>query len=246
LVLTRNSHINKKEIIMFRSYKILLLSTLFSLVWFSAYSQGRDLQFGAHGGNLGWGVDLGYDVTQLLTVRLLTNRLGSNYNKTKAGISYKGDLMLQSFGLAFDWHLLGNGIRLTSAAYNNRNALSIGAKGELGLGDGHYSGNMDVEMDFNDLAPYLGVGWSSNRGSAGFGFGAEIGALFQGAPRLSASGKIGNCAFSVSKGGQAKVCNAQTGTTLAADLEKEHKELRKSLKNFTIYPVASVSIFYRF
>ena len=74
----------------------------------------------------------------------------------------------------------------------------------------------------------------------------QFGALFQGAPRLSASGKIENCAFSVSKGGQAKVCNAQTGTTLAADLEKEHKELRKSLKNFTIYPVASVSIFYRF
>jgi hypothetical protein len=35
---------------MFRSYKILLLSTLFSLVWFSAYSQGRDLQFGAQRG----------------------------------------------------------------------------------------------------------------------------------------------------------------------------------------------------
>jgi hypothetical protein len=75
---------------------------------------------------------------------------------------------------------------------------------------------------------------------------SRVSKLFQGAPRLSASGKIGNCAFSVSKGGQAKVCNAQTGTTLAADLEKEHKELRKSLKNFTIYPVASVSIFYRF
>ena len=44
--------------------------------------------------------------------------------------------MLQSFGLAFDWHPLGNSIRLTGAAYNNRNALSIGAKGELGLGDG--------------------------------------------------------------------------------------------------------------
>ena len=101
-------------------------------------------------------------------------------------------------------------------------------------------------MDFNDLAPYLGVGWSSNRGSAGFGFGAEIGALYQGAPRLSASGKIGDCAFSVPKSGKAEVCNAPPGTALAADLEKEHKELRKSLKNFTIYPVASVSIFYRF
>ena len=44
---------------MFRSSKILLLTTLFSLVWFSAYSQGRDLQFGAHVGNLGWGVDAG-------------------------------------------------------------------------------------------------------------------------------------------------------------------------------------------
>ncbi len=234
---------------MFRSYKILLLSTLFSLVWFSAYSQERGLgsyfQFGAHGGNLGWGVDVGYDVSQLFTVRLLTNRLGSNYNKTEAGISYKGDLMLQSFGLAFDWHPLGNGIRLTGAAYNNRNALSIGAKGELGLGDENYSGNMDVEMDFNDLAPYLGVGWSSNRGSAGFGFGLEVGALFQGAPRLSASGKIENCAFSVSKGGKAKVCNTSP-KTLTSDLEKEHKELRKSLKNFTIYPVASVGISYHF
>ncbi len=232
---------------MFRSYKILLLSTLFSLVWFSAYSQGRDLQFGAHVGNLGWGVDLGYDVSQLFTVRLLTNRLGSNYNKTEAGNSYKGDLMLQSFGLAFDWHPLANGIRLTGAAYNNRNALSIGAKSSsLKLGDGTYTGNMDVEMDFKDLAPYLGVGWSSNRASAGFGFGLELGALFQGAPRLSASGKIGNCAFSVSKGGKAKVCNAPPEPTLAADLEKEHKELRKSLKNFRIYPVASLGIFYRF
>ena len=88
------------------------------------------------------------------------------------------------------------------------------------------------------------------RGGDGLSFTTDIGALFRGSPRVSASGQADGCEFTVSKDGNADVdCEGVPGVVageLSSNLEQEHRELRGSLDKLKIYPVISLGLSYRF
>ena len=149
-------------------------------------------QVGVHGSTLGWGLSAGYDVSESWSVRALINRLDYDFERTKSGNRFKGDLELQSFGLVMDWRPFGGGFRMTGGAFVNGNELAVRAKGaKLDIGGRKYTGNLDLKADFKTLAPYFGVGYGSGQGRTGFSFVFDAGVLFQGSPGPVGFGKCG-------------------------------------------------------
>ena len=230
--------------------KILILSTLFLFAApFAAYSQTSftdGLQLGAHYSTLGLGINAGYDISDAFSIRGLINQSSEDFNRTLSSINFKGKGELQSFGLVLDWYPIEGGLRVSGAVFNNNNKISIKAKSnEFELGSGIYSGSFDPVLDFDAMAPYLGVGWTSGRGDSGFSFDFDLGLFFQGAPSISASGNIGrgnqDCQFKLSKEGNAAGCDI-----FKRDLEAEHKELRGAVDDFKMLSVFSIGISYRF
>ena len=213
-------------------------------------SRSTTARAGAHVSTLGLGVFAAWDVSNAFAVRGMVNYIGYDLDSQEAGIEYKVDLQLQSVGLILDWHAFRNGFRLSSGVFLNQNEFSAAAEAsDLEIGENLYDGVLDALVGFDSVAPYLGLGWSSRRGRSGLSFGIEAGVLFQGTPKLSASGMVTEggitCDFSVSENGNATVCSAAL-TDLEADLEAEHRELNDELESYQLYPVVSLSVSYRF
>ena len=213
-------------------------------------SRSPTMDAGAHVSTLGLGVFAAWDASNAFAVRGMVNYFGHNLDREEAGIEYEIDLRLQSLGLILDWRAFGNGFRVSGGAFVNRNELSAMAEeGDIEIGDNLYDGVLNTLVDFNSVAPYLGVGWSSGRGRSGFSVGIEAGVLFQGTPKLSATGTVitgagAICDFSVSRSGEAMVCPALGD--LKSDLETEHRELSEELDSYDLYPVVSLSVSYHF
>lgn len=215
-----------------------------------AFEGMESVQVGAHGGTLGLGVSAGLDVSETFAARALINALGLDYEETESGNEFTGDLNLQSFGLVADWHPGAGRFRLTGGLFVNNNEVSAVATGnDLDIGGNSYDGQLSVLLDFERIAPYFGVGWTSGWiGEPGFSFSVDAGLLYQRSPLLSGSGNVGTCLFSVSSSGNANVrgCSASLAASLNADLESEHASLLDDLEGFTWYPVLSIGVSYRF
>ena len=212
----------------------------------------RGAHLGLHGGTLGPGVNAGYDFSKDLALRGLVNYFNLDFDKTRAGNEYSGDLKLRSAGVVLDWHPFWGAFRVSGGGFLNNNHLSASTSGvALGIGEGMYDAELDFQMEFERLAPYFGIGWTSGRGQGGLSFSADLGVLFRSTPLLSASGRTHACDFVVSKGGSADVdCFGDIGELLASelrtDLEREHGELLDDLDRFEVYPVVSLGASYRF
>ncbi len=205
---------------------------------------------------LGLGVELKYPFHEKFNGRLVFNRYDLSYAETDAGNQNEGTLKLNSYGLIGDWHPTGGGFRFSLGVLANKNQLSARTKGEtFEFNNRPYTGRANMLLDFKSLSPYFGLGWSSQK-TSGLSVDFEVGALFQGAPRLSGSGTVtGNnndCSFILNTAGVAtvtgNVCstNGVIQANFKRDIEAEHTELQDSLNSFKIYPVLSLGIRYRF
>jgi hypothetical protein len=82
----------------------------------------------------------------------------------------------------------------------------------------------------NDVAPYLGLGWTTHRTVKGFGFFSDLGVMFSGSPTvaLKASGPI------------------STDPTFQSNLAQEGRKVNDDLEAATVYPVIRIGLMYRF
>lgn len=206
----------------------------------------------AHGGTLGAGLMLGYDISPSFSARAAASYFSFGTDDSSAGNDYSIDLQLLSLGVLGDWHPFENGFRVTAGGLINGNKVTMASSAEdLELGGGSYRGNMEAELGFNAVAPYVGIGWTSGRADRrGFSFFADAGVIFQGAPVLSASGRVEGqgsaCGFNLSESGRATVGAGCGLEDLRADLESEHAELEDQLSAFNLYPVLMLGVAYRF
>ena len=219
----------------------------------TAKAQDGSIFIAAHASTLGAGLALGYDISPSFSARAATNYFAFDIDQSSAGNEYSVDLQFLSLGLMGDWHPFQNGFRVTAGGLFNGNKATLASRArDLDLGSGSYQGNMEAELDFNAVAPYLGIGRTSGRGKGrGFSFFADAGVVFQGSPKLSASGQVkgegSSCNFSLSDSGRATVqpgCSGLEG--LRADLEAEHADLEDQLSAFKLYPVLMLGVTYRF
>ena len=216
-------------------------------------SEDNPWSVGVGATTLGSSLSVGYDFSESMRGRGLVNYFNYDYESEDSGNDYNVNLNLQSLGALLDWHPASSGFRVTGGLFLNNNSASLAARADdLDLGGGSYDGNLDLDLDFNSIAPYLGIGWTSGRTNSGWSFVFDAGVMFQGSPQIAGSGSVSamgqSCGFSVSDGGEATlepVCNT-IFATLEEDLESEHRELRDTLDNYNLYPVIGLGVAYQF
>ncbi len=219
--------------------KSLLLACAVSTSILSATSSfaapANDWGVNLKAGTLGAGVELSKGLSDKFSVSLGFNAYNYKTSDTTSDISYDFKLELQSAALLANYHPFSGVFRLTGGVLYDNNELSLTGKpsgATYTINGVTYSssavGNLTGKLTFNKTAPYLGVGWG-NRPNSRFGLSADIGALYQGSPKLSLS-----------------ATGALSDPALAADLERERASAESDLSKYKWYPVLSLGVYFRF
>ncbi len=192
------------------------------------------LGLGVKAGTLGLGAEITKSFTETLNGRVGFNSYKFTTSGKEGDVDYDIDMKWQSTALLLDWHPGGGSFRLTAGYMLNGNKLEMTAKptSNYTIGDQTYTlaqvGTLTGTVDM-DNGPYVGLGWG-NAGTKGFGFSFELGAIYQGSPKvnLNATGTLATDA------------NFQT------ELTKEEKKAQDSLDSFKWYPQIALGLSYGF
>jgi hypothetical protein len=192
---------------------------------------------GAKVGTLGFGVDVTYPVNSFLTVGVGINKYSFSKNLSASSIDYKADLNWQTAGLFANIHPFAGSFHITGALMQNNNELKMTAKPDSSnnytINGQTYSaatlGTLDATVDFKKIAPYAGIGWGSSA-STGLGFTFDIGVMMQGKPKVDLS----------------YTGSAPSDPNFQSNLKQEESNAENDIKDFTIYPVISAGIDFRF
>jgi len=186
---------------------------------------------------LGIGIEGGYRFHQYLGARANWNWLELDETLEVDGNEFKGKIGLHSFGANLDvfpfeesgWHVTG-GLR-----YNgNEGKLSVtpSADQTIEIGGTRYGvgqvGSLDGKVDFNNFAPYLGIGWMGSVFHPNVFLTADAGVMFHGSPKVSLN------------------CTGPACAVIADDIERERRDIVKEVEDLSVYPVLSVGIGYKF
>ena len=218
--------------------RIPMIGLIMSAVLFSSMSNAEGIGVGAKIGLLGFGVDVTKSFTPMINGRIAFNTFSFDASGTESDIDYDADLNLQTAGVLVDWHPFSGGFRTTAGVYINNNELEMTAKSAVSydIGGTTYTpaeiGNFGGTVDFNNTAPYLGIGWGNavEKGQR-LTFSFDLGVLFQGSPNVS---------FTASGG------TLSSDPTLLADLATEEAQLEDDLSDYDMYPVLSVGAAFQF
>lgn len=196
------------------------------------------IEFG--GGSLGKGIDMGYKVNEQFSLRANTN-FGSFTMPGILGLATAGN------GTLYDYQadmsatgLLANydtgGVMFTAGVYYNNNDILISSTPLIGLNIGgtNYTaseiGVLYADTDFNNFAPYLGMGVDRPLfrffPKLPFTYYARLGVLFQGSPNLTMT--------------------ASAGGVAEADLALEAREFDEALTILEYYPVFTTGLSLKF
>ncbi|HHL19506.1 MAG TPA: hypothetical protein ENJ33_07205 [Thiothrix sp.] len=195
-------------------------------------------------GTLGVGADLTYGMTDKLNARFSVNGGSISADGEEDGINYKGDLDLLSGGALVDYHPFISNFRLSAGLFANENEFNLDASGSNNavIGARSYdlsNANLNTQIGFNSLAPYLGIGWGNavKKGSQ-WRFSLDAGVLFQGSPeaKFTTSGTVDSGAGAISV----------NDSLFQNDLDQEEQNLNDELKDFKALPVISLGTSYRF
>ena len=168
-------------------------------------------------------------------------RVGGNFfsltrNISSNDIEYHGKADLQSGAFTADWYPFLSGLRLSGGIRLNGNKATVdalpAANGTITINHIAYStagSSVNGQITFREVAPYAGLGYSGTV-LGGLTLGLDLGAMFQGTPRaeLAAQGVI------------------TQAPGFAANLSQETSSLQSKIKDFTVYPVAEVTVGWRF
>lgn len=199
-----------------------------------AQAWGLDYFIGPRLGTLGAGGEAGVEFNDFIKLRGVVQGFEWTLHDRKAsGIEYDDFQMdFLTAGALLDIHPLGilpigGSFRVSAGAFYNGNKLSLSdsPSGNVSIGGQTYAssdiGKLDADIEFNDIAPYLGIGWGTSPGLLPFSFTADLGVLYQGSPRVSMNAS-GNAAG------------------LDAALEREEDDLEDDLSSWKWYPVAMI------
>jgi hypothetical protein len=202
----------------------------------SAPDAAAGVTVGVTGGTLGIGPEVAYRFSDTFGLRGNATFLSVSRGVNSNDIDYDGKLKLGSGGLMVDVFPMGGGFRISGGARINSNKVRLRATptSEVEVGDETYSpaevGILSGEVKANSFAPTLTVGWSGGA-ARGFNFGIELGAMFQGAPRINDLKATGSLA---------------TNADFQASLRQEEREVEDDLDQYKIYPIVQIAVGYRF
>ena len=189
---------------------------------------------GIKAGTLGIGLEGTWKPIPWLDVRLGGSVYDWEDTGSQAGINYDGILALENYYLTTNFLFPVSPFRVTVGGFSNGNELqmsSLTTQLPMEIGNGFYDpngvGTLESRTYFEDIAPYLGVGFDfSVFGKVGLNL--DFGVLWQGEPmvELTATGP---------------------GTPgLDVDLEAERQELEAEFEDYKAFPVITLGFSFNF
>ncbi len=219
------------------SIVVLLMLLATGLPAEDAYADEGILAVSAKASTLGFGLVGIARINSRLNGKLGVNAFQFEYDGTKSEIEYDLDLELLSFSALLDWFPFGGQFHITGGLLANQNKLELDAKSTATyeVGGATYStadvGSLKGELNFEEVAPYAGIGWGNPFNKEGnWSVAVDLGVVFQGSPNidLSADGLLAN--------------NAD----FLVNLTREAENLEDDIDEFEFYPVISLGFAYRF
>jgi len=192
---------------------------------------------GAKVGTLGLGLEAIKPVNNNLDLRVGVNKFDFDANETLDGVDYTATLGMQNVSALADYRPAGSGFFISGGVMmndNNLNASATATRDEpIFIGeDGDFdtkidSGSVTADISFDDVSPYLGVGYRKPVSSAkGLSFAADAGVLLQGDPKIALT--------------------ESTGTVSQSDIDAEIESIRDDVDALKNLPVISLGVVYNF
>ncbi len=192
-------------------------------------------------GTLGFGLELTTRVGLTTNLRFGGNAYNWYADTRESGVDYDARWQTRTASLIGDiFPIPGSIFRLSAGLFYNDNRLDMTAEPRPGntyelngtIYDASTIGTLKGRLTFNRTAPYLGVGWGNPFAKpSGWGFMLDVGAMYQGRPKLSLTSSSALCASSAA-------CQA--------DLEAERRDAEQDLRSYRWYPVVNAGAVYRF
>ena len=219
--------------------QLVLLSVAMSCVALPARALDVGVSVGA--GTLGAGAAVTFGVAERLNARVGFGNFSKDVNFEESEVEYEGEITLGGTYALIDFHPFKGGFRVSGGLISNNNELSGDARltSAVEIGNQTYTpaeiGALSAVIDFDDVAPYIGIGWGNAAdGKRGFGFSFDLGLMLQG----SANVKL----------------DAEDGTLVddpvfQADLQREEENLQNDLDelvNVDAYPVVALGFSFTF
>ena len=191
-------------------------------------------------GLLGYGAELSAPISESWNGRVGLNRFTRSMSTTESDVDYDAKFKLQTFSALADWHPFQGGFRMSLGLMYNQNQFDMVGKPTAGSTyefDGvEYTaaevGTLKGKLSFDKTAPYIGIGWGNavaKDTSVNFSF--DLGALYQGKPKLGLSASGTACA---------------PGTACGDSLARERADAESEMSNYKWYPVISIGLSYQF
>ena len=209
--------------------KSLLVLVIFG-TFTAAAVQAKDIGATAETGTSGVGVHIVVPIKEQLNARFGFNALNHTYSTNTNSAHYDVFLRPRALDALLDYYPAAGAFRVTGGlVYNTNNKYDV-----IGTPLAARRYTFDGTIEFNKVAPYLGIGWGNAVAKdKGWGFTADVGVLFQG----SADTSLANPGCTAS----AAVC-----TRLANGLAAENEALQDKVNKFKYFPVLRVGVSYRF
>ena len=181
--------------------RIQLVMLIATVILSTSPAYGLGLALGGRASSLGLGGEITVSLLPRLNARAgyYTFSFGRSGEEVDLEIEYDVDLTLQSLSGMLDWYPFGGGFRLSTGAVLNQNevGLIITPTAEYTIGTKTYTsadlGILTGTIDFDKLAPYVGIGWGNAVGEGKrLGVVFDIGGMYQNSPHvaLKATGLI--------------------------------------------------------
>ena len=192
--------------------------------------QAKDIGATAEIGPSGVGVHIVVPVKDQLNARFGFNALNHTYSTNTQSAHYDVFLRPRALDALLDYYPAAGAFRVTGGlVYNTNNKYDV-----IGTPLAARRYTFDGTIEFNKVAPYLGIGWGNAVAKdKGWGFTADVGVLFQGSPNTTLTNS--GCTAS------AAVC-----ASLVSDLAAENASLKDKVNDFKHFPVLRVGVSYRF
>jgi hypothetical protein len=226
-----------------------LRTAAFGVLLLAASAAARaEVAITAKAGTLGGGVELTVGLSPQVNVRLGGNAFDYTDNDREvSGIFYDATARLRTATALLDFHPGGRGFRLSAGAIYNDTKVDGSS---LPPSSGFYDiggvqvpvalvGTLDGRIEWDPIVPYAGIGWGNAVGPGRrVRFALDLGAIFQGKGQATLTPLIpANSPINTTPGAR---------EALQILLDREERDIEKDVADYTVYPVISVGVSYRF
>ena len=208
-----------------------------------------DIAVGVTGGSAGIGGQVTTGILPFVNVRGSIQGFDISRSIDENGVDYKGKVKLFTYGAYLDVYPFIKGPRLSAGLVGNANKVRLRATcpDTCEVGNLTVSGQdaqVNGRLGFNNVSPYLGLGFSNPMQGLPFYVGFDVGVLFHGKPkpRLSAAG---TGTITDANGTRENVDLANDPDVQAA-IATEQDNLAADIDKYKFYPVVQLNVGWRF